>query len=104
MENLTKAQNKYLRKLSHQHKPLFQLGKLGLTEAFIEQIDKALEKRELIKFVILPNSDEDLEEVAEDIANSVQASIIQTIGSTVILYRASSKEKYQLISKDVQDI
>lgn len=104
MENLSKPQIKYLRKVSHQHKPLFQLGKLGLTEAFIEQIDKALEKRELIKFVILQNSDESLEEVAEEVAETVRANIIQIIGSTAILYRPSSKEKFQIISKEVNQL
>ena len=101
METLNKAQLKFLRKTSHAHKSLFQMGKLGLTEAFMEQVDSALEKRELIKFHILHNSDEDLQDVAQTIANQVNAIIVQVIGSTAILYRPSSKEKYQEISKEV---
>ena len=46
MENLSKTQIKYLRKLSHGQKPIFQMGKLGLSEVFIKQVDEALEKRE----------------------------------------------------------
>ncbi|UUX34198.1 ribosome assembly RNA-binding protein YhbY [Fundicoccus culcitae] len=99
--DLNKAQLKYLRKLSHKEKPLFQLGKLGLTDVFIEQIDSALTKRELIKFVILQNSDEDLVEATEIIAERTNATIVQTIGNTAILYRPSAKEKYQEISQEV---
>lgn len=104
MKALSKAQQKYLRKLSHQHKPLFQMGKLGLTDTFVDQVDHALEKRELIKFHILQNSDEDPTDVAVMIADRVGAAIIQVIGKTTILYRPSSKEKYQVISKEVNEI
>lgn len=104
MKELSKKQLKFLRKKSHSHKPLFQMGKLGLTEVFIEQIDKAIEKRELIKFNLLQNADEDLSEVAYEIAETIDAYVVQIIGSTAILYRPSSKEKYQKISIEVQDI
>ncbi|MBZ6528213.1 ribosome assembly RNA-binding protein YhbY [Aerococcaceae bacterium DSM 111021] len=102
MITLNKAQIKFLRKYSHNLKPLFQMGKNGLTDVFIEQVDNAIEKRELIKFVILQNSDEDLDDVANKIADEIDGVIIQTIGSTAILYRPSSKEKYQEISQQVQ--
>ncbi|MGO4937237.1 YhbY family RNA-binding protein [Fundicoccus sp. Sow4_H7] len=101
---LNKAQLKYLRKLSHKEKPLFQLGKLGLTDVFIEQIDAALEKRELIKFVILQNSDEDLEDVSSEIAERTNATIVQTIGNTAILYREALKDKHQKISQEVHNL
>ena len=98
MITLNKAQTKFLRKYSHNLKPLFQMGKLGLTDVFIEQVENAIEKR---KFVILQNSDEDLDDVANKIANEIGGVIIQTIGSTAILYRPSSKEKHQEISQQV---
>lgn len=101
MKTLNNAQTKFLRKASHGMKPLFQMGKFGLTEVFIDQVEAAIEKRELIKFVILSNSSEDLKDVAEKIAEEIDAAIVQTIGSTAILYRESSKEKYQEISYQV---
>lgn len=101
METLNKAQQKYLRKTSHHHKPLFQMGKLGLTDAFIDQVEDALEKRELIKFHLLQNTDEDLREVTRTVADKVGAYVLQVIGSTAILYRPSSKQKFQEISREV---
>lgn len=100
----SKAQQKYLRKASHQHKALFQLGKLGITDTFIEQVDAALEKRELIKFHILQNSSEDIDEASALIAEKTGAFIVQVIGSTVILFRPSSQEKYQDLSREVKQI
>lgn len=104
MKELSKTQIKYLRKLSHTEKPLFQMGKQGLTDLFIEQIDQALEKRELIKFHLLQNSDESVDEVAETIAKNIDAIIVQTIGGTAILYRPSTREKHQKISQIVESI
>lgn len=101
MAELNKAQLKTLRKLSHAERSILQIGKQGLTEAVIDQIDAALEKRELIKFNILQNSVEEATDVAEEIAEALDAVIVQTIGSTVILYRPSSKEKYQKVTQQL---
>ena len=104
MEKLSKAQSKYLRKESHNHKPIFQMGKLGLTEVFIQQVDEAIEKRELIKFNILQNSSETIQDAAETIAEAIDALVIQTVGNTAGLYRPSSREKYQKISQVVSKL
>lgn len=42
-------QKRYLRSQAHHLQPIFQVGKGGLNDAMITQIDEALEKRELIK-------------------------------------------------------
>ncbi|MBK0348729.1 ribosome assembly RNA-binding protein YhbY [Aerococcaceae bacterium zg-ZJ1578] len=101
---LTKAQVKYLRKLAHEIKSNYQVGKLGLSDNFIEQIDLALEKHELIKFNILQNSMEEIKEAANEVADAIEAEVVQTIGHTAVLYRESDKEKYQVLSKKVKAI
>lgn len=104
MTTLSKKQIKFLKKVAHHHKPIFQMGKLGLTDVFIEQVDQALEKRELIKFNILQNSEEEIAEATVAIAEAVGAVVVQVIGHTGILYRPSSKLKYQVLSKEVADV
>lgn len=42
-------QKRFLRSEAHHLTPIFQIGKGGLNEAMINQIEEALEKRELIK-------------------------------------------------------
>ena len=104
MTTLSKKQIKFLKKTAHKLKAIFQMGKLGLTEVFIEQVDQALEKREMIKFTVLQNSEEDVRDVADEIASAIDATVVQVIGHTAILYRPSSKEKFQVLSKEVSQI
>lgn len=101
---LNKQQIKYLKKEAHQLKSIYQIGKLGITKTFVEQIDQALERHELIKFNILQNSMEEISQATEEIAQELAAHVIQTIGHTAVLYRPSSKEKFQIISKQVKSL
>ncbi len=48
--------------------PIFQIGKNGITENFIKQVDDALEAREIIKIKVLNNSFLEPKEVANDIS------------------------------------
>lgn len=104
MITLSNKQRKFLKKSAHHLKPIFQMGKLGLGDEFIEQVDLALEKRELIKFNVLQNSDEEVEDAAQQIAQALDAVVVQVIGHTGILYRPSSNVKYQGLSQEVAAI
>ncbi|MEG0373141.1 ribosome assembly RNA-binding protein YhbY [Enterococcus viikkiensis] len=97
-------QKRFLRSQAHHLQPIFQIGKNGLNEAVIVQINEALEKRELIKVNLLQNTDEVAEEVAHVLEAKINCEIVQIIGRVLVLYKASSKEKYQKISKEVQAI
>lgn len=94
-------QKRYLRSQAHHMQPIFQIGKHGVTEEFIQQIDDALEKRELFKINLLQNTDEFADEAAEVIAQATGAEVVQIIGRVIVLYRASKKEKNQRYSNEV---
>ena len=47
--DLTSKQRAYLKSLSGNIDPIFQIGKASLTPAITSAIDDALEKRELVK-------------------------------------------------------
>ncbi|EHR37777.1 YhbY family RNA-binding protein [Facklamia languida] len=104
MIELNKQQMKYLRKYAQKEKAIFQIGKLGLTEVFIQQVEAALNKRELVKFNVLQNSDEEIKEVAQQLSEVLQAVVVQTIGNTAILYRPSQESKNQKLSLDIQEL
>jgi RNA-binding protein len=72
--------------------PLFQVGKAGITDNVMAQVETALEARELIKLRVLPTAGESVEEVAKAIAVKAQAELIQVVGHNFVLFRHSTKK------------
>ena len=90
---LTGKQRSYLKSLAHNLDALFQLGKNGLSDNFIKQVDEALENRELVKISILSNSMIDTEELSRELTDALDAEFVQNIGNKVIIYRESEENK-----------
>ncbi|AWO75343.1 MULTISPECIES: ribosome assembly RNA-binding protein YhbY [Geobacillus] len=96
---LTGKQKRFLRAQAHHLKPIFQVGKGGVTEAMTEQIAAALEARELLKVSVLQNCEENRYTVAEQLAAGTGAKVVQVIGNTIVLYK-ESKEHKQIVLPD----
>lgn len=99
---LTGKQKRFLRSQAHHLQPIFQIGKGGVNEAMNTQIAEALEKRELIKVSLLQNTDEVADEAALEIAQATNSEVVQVIGRIIVLYKASSKEKYQRLTQQLK--
>ena len=97
-------QKRYLRSEAHHLKPIFQIGKDGLSEVWLDEVLKALDKRELLKVNILQNSLLEVEEVKEFIENNSDAQVIQTIGNVLVLFKKSDKAENQKISVKVAEL
>ena len=93
MTTLSSKNIKRLKKESHHLNPIFQVGKNGVTDNFIEQINDVLEKRELIKISVLQNCLEDKDDIAEEISKNTDSNIVSIIGNTIIIYRESKNNK-----------
>ncbi|MGG7163749.1 ribosome assembly RNA-binding protein YhbY [Clostridium ihumii] len=89
---ITTKQRSYLRGLANDITPIFQVGKGGIEENFIKQVDDALEARELIKIKTLNNSGITPREASEYLCEKLNCEGIQAIGSKLVLYRKSSKK------------
>lgn len=90
---LTGKQRSYLRSKANTLDPMFQLGKNGLTENFIKQVDVVLESKELLKISVLNNSGLDAKEVCLELADSLNAEFVQSMGNKFVIYRESKEEK-----------
>ncbi|WP_027417706.1 ribosome assembly RNA-binding protein YhbY [Aneurinibacillus terranovensis] len=90
---LTGKQKRYLRSMAHHLTPIFQVGKGGVNENLIRQIQEALEARELLKVSLLNNYDGDKNQTAQEIADSAGAELVQLIGKTIVLYKESKEKK-----------
>lgn len=97
-------QKRYLRSVAHHLKPIFQIGKDGLSEVWLDEVLKALDKRELLKVNILQNSLVEVEDVKEFIENNSDAQVIQTIGNVLVLFKKSDKAENQKISVKVAEL
>ena len=90
---LNSKQRAYLRSLAVHIDTIFQIGKGGINENMTEQISNALEARELIKLRVLDNSEYSSREAADEIAQIVNADVVQVVGTRFVLYRESKKHK-----------
>lgn len=90
---LNSRQRAQLRSIANSYDTIFQIGKGGINDALIKQIDEALEKRELIKIRTLETSPETSRSAADSISEAVGADVVQVIGSRFVLYRESKDNK-----------
>ena len=63
--NLTSFERAYLRSQANTLNAIFQLGKGGINENFIEQMNTALEARELVKISLLETCELSVKEAAD---------------------------------------
>ncbi|WP_100065080.1 ribosome assembly RNA-binding protein YhbY [Miniphocaeibacter massiliensis] len=89
-------QRAYLKGLAHDMEPLLLIGKGGISENTLKQLDDLLKKRELIKVKILNNNLDDKNEIVETILDNLNAEFVQIIGSKFVVYRESKEKKIEL--------
>lgn len=89
---ITTKQRAYLRSLANRMDSIFQVGKNGIEDNFIKQVESALEARELIKIKVLENSGLTAREASEIICEEIGCEGIQAIGSKLVLFKQSEKK------------
>ena len=88
---MTSKERAKLRGIANRVPSLYQVGKDGISENMVKQIDDALTARELIKGNVLENSMLSAREAAEELAQKPESQVVQVIGNKFILYRKSDK-------------
>lgn len=89
---MTGKERAAFRRQANSLEAIFQIGKEGLSVPLLQGIDKALEKRELVKISVLDSCEEPLRSCAERCAQALEAEVIQCIGKKFVLYRQKSEE------------
>ncbi len=97
---LTSKQRAYLRSLAVNEDTILMVGKSGMGPEIVKQADSALEKRELIKGRVLPDtSPVSSREAAEELAEKTGSQVVQVIGSRFVLYRRKKKDPKIVLPK-----
>jgi RNA-binding protein len=95
---LTSKQRAQLRGLAASEDTILQIGKDGITENVVSQMQNALKARELVKGRVLENSMLTAREACDTLAAACKAEPVQVIGSKFVLYKRNEKEpKIELV-------
>ena len=93
---MTSKERAELRAKANPLEPIFQIGKEGISDNLISQLDDALDVRELLKVRIhLETAPKAPKEFAQELGNALGAEVIQVIGGVIVLYRKIDKEKIE---------
>ena len=90
---ITSKQRAFLRGMANGISPILQIGKGGINDNFMKQVDDALEARELIKITVLETAFLDTRDTCNLVAEELGAEPVQAIGSKFVLYRQSRDNK-----------
>ena len=89
MDQLTSRQRAHLRKLAHHLKPVVLIGAEGIAPSVLTSVREAFNRRELLKVKLQESAPLDVKDAAEELSSRVTGShSVQTIGRTIVLYRA----------------
>jgi RNA-binding protein len=80
------------RKLSGE-KPTIWIGKSGISPDLINEIEKQLDKKEMVKIKILRSAlkENEMRQLASRIAEQTEASLVEVRGHTLMLYKHRKK-------------
>ncbi|NUQ19820.1 MAG: ribosome assembly RNA-binding protein YhbY [Gemmatimonadaceae bacterium] len=84
---ITGKERAALRGEAHHLDPLVHVGKEGITDALLGSLDDALRTRELVKVQLTKGADVDPKDAARQLADAMDADVVQVIGRTTTLYR-----------------
>lgn len=90
---ITSKQRSYLRGLAHDLEPTVYIGKSGLTENILKEMETGFEYRELVKVKLQEGCELSPKDLANEIAETLNAEFVQAIGRKFTLYRVSKENK-----------
>ncbi|MCM1167254.1 MAG: ribosome assembly RNA-binding protein YhbY [Lachnospiraceae bacterium] len=97
---LTSKQRAHLRSIAQSYTPIFYIGKLGITDEIINQLENAINARELIKIGVQESCEYSAREAADAIAPRLEAEVVAVIGRKLVLWRRSRDPKKRVIELD----
>lgn len=90
---ITSKQRRFLKQLAQDLEPTVFLGKNGLTDNIKKEMEVGFETRELVKVKLQQGCDLLPKDVANQLAEELNAEFVQAIGHKFVLYRPSKEER-----------
>ncbi len=83
----TQAKRRRLKALAHALKPVVMVGNAGVSPAVLAELDRALERHELVKLRLAQGDRSERQAMAETVCAQSGAELISQIGRVVVVYR-----------------
>lgn len=93
-ENITSKQRSKLKSIASTLSPVTQIGKGGITDNLLKTLSDALDAHEVIKVSILETAEDEPRNLAENVAELLEAVCVIVIGRKAVFYRYSRREKF----------
>lgn len=93
-ENITSKQRSKLKSIASTLSPVTQIGKGGITDNLLKTLSDALDAHEVIKVSILETAEDEPKNLAENVAELLDAVCVIVIGRKAVFYRYSRREKF----------
>ncbi len=94
---ITSSQRAKLRSMAQTINPIAQIGKNGVSDNVLAELNVALEQHELIKVSVLRNADMSAKDVLQEVAEATGAEPITAIGNKIVIYRRSTRDDVEHI-------
>lgn len=88
---LNSKQRAFLRGITNDLESVFQIGKNGVSDHSISQINDYLTAHEIMKIKLLKSEDENPSEIARNISLITDSEVVSVVGRKFTLYRKSEK-------------
>jgi len=89
---LTSRERAHLKSRAHAMEPVVNVGKTGVTDAVIAEVERALTAHELIKVRAASQDREGRAEILKTILERTDATAVQTVGKVMVLWRPTPEE------------
>jgi len=94
---MTSKERALLRSVGSGIETTCQIGKEGIAQSVIKDLDAQLEKRELVKIGVLRTSPVPAAGTAETLSKGLKAETVAVTGGKILLYRRSKDDKIKHI-------
>ena len=89
---LTSKEKKQLRGMAQRLKPSLHLGRSGITATFLEELETALDRDQLVK-VRFDTDRETMQQAIEQLSRSTGAECVGSVGRTAAFFRVPEQDR-----------
>jgi RNA-binding protein len=93
MSELTAGKKRFVKHTLSEESPTILIGKGGVSEEVLKEVEKQLEKRKMVKVKLLTTAVKggETKQIATRVAEKTEASLVEVRGHTFMLYKRGKK-------------